>query len=510
MTFNDLNLIPPILKALSLENYTSPTPIQEESIPAALAGRDILGCAQTGTGKTAAFSLPIIQLLSQQPGRTGGGKRIRSLILTPTRELALQIQENIQAYSKFTTIRSTAIVGGVSQKAQERALAIGADILIATPGRLIDLISQKRVDLQHVQILVLDEADRMLDMGFIHDVKRIIAKMPVKKQTLFFSATMPAEISQLVKTLLVNPVKIEITPVSSTVDRIEQSIYLLENGNKQNQLNRLLQDPSIVSALVFTRTKRGADRVTRDLTRINITAQAIHGNKSQNERQNALRNFKSGATRVLVATDIAARGIDIDELSHVINFNLPNIPETYVHRIGRTGRAGMSGIAISLCEAEEIPYLKDIQKLIGKTIPEIKDHAYPMSKSNLALLADRPGKAPVKPSQKAKTNPPRKPKSEWFVQGKQQSGGNTGGAKGASGSGHAGSGAGSAPRSGYAGGGARGASGSQANASGRPGGSQSQKSSGGSYGRSNQPGSRPGGNQGGRPSSRPAAKAGRS
>lgn len=418
MTFNDLNLIPAILKALSQENYTSPTPIQEESIPAALAGRDVLGCAQTGTGKTAAFSLPIIQLLSQQPS-VGGKRRIRSLILTPTRELALQIYENIQAYSKFTTIRATAIVGGVSQRAQERALSQGADILIATPGRLIDLITQKHVDLQYVQILVLDEADRMLDMGFIHDVKRIIAKMPSKKQTLFFSATMPAEISNLIKTLLVNPVKIEITPVSSTVDRIEQSVYLLQNGNKQNQLNRLLQDKSIVSALVFTRTKRGADRVTRDLTKINITAQAIHGNKSQNDRQNALRNFKSGATRVLVATDIAARGIDIDELSHVINFNLPNIPETYVHRIGRTGRAGMSGVAISLCEEEEIPYLKDIQKLIGKTIPENKEHDYPMSKSTLALLNERPAKAPAKPAVKTKTNPPRKPKTEWFTQGKQ-------------------------------------------------------------------------------------------
>ncbi|AIQ41997.1 DEAD/DEAH box helicase [Paenibacillus sp. FSL R7-0312] len=521
MTFNDLNLIPPILKALSLENYTSPTPIQEESIPAALAGRDILGCAQTGTGKTAAFSLPIIQLLSQQPARTGGAKRIRSLILTPTRELALQISENIQAYSKFTTIRSTAIVGGVSQKAQERALSQGADILIATPGRLIDLISQRHVDLQHVQILVLDEADRMLDMGFIHDVKRIIAKMPAKKQTLFFSATMPAEISQLVKTLLVDPVKIEITPVSSTVDRIEQSIYLLENGNKQNQLNRLLQDPSIVSALVFTRTKRGADRVTRDLTRINITAQAIHGNKSQNDRQNALRNFKSGATRVLVATDIAARGIDIDELSHVINFNLPNIPETYVHRIGRTGRAGMSGVAISLCEAEEIPYLKDIQKLIGKVIPEVKDHAYPMSKSNLALLADRPGKAPAKPSQKAKTNPARKPKSEWFTQGKQGAG--NGGAKSASGSGYAGNGAKSASGSSYAGSGAgssrpAGESGNRAGSgsrpgeksASRPGGGSNNKPGGGQFNRSSQSGSRPGSSQNVRPSSRPAAKAGRS
>ncbi|KWX75659.1 DEAD/DEAH box helicase [Paenibacillus jilunlii] len=528
MTFNDLNLIPAILKALSQENYTSPTPIQEESIPAALAGRDVLGCAQTGTGKTAAFSLPIIQLLSQQPSVTGGKRRIRSLILTPTRELALQISENIQAYSKFTNIRSTAIVGGVSQKAQERALSQGTDILIATPGRLIDLITQKHVDLQYVQILVLDEADRMLDMGFIHDVKRIIAKMPSKKQTLFFSATMPTEISNLIKTLLVNPVKIEITPVSSTVDRIEQSVYLLENGNKQNQLNRLLQDKSIVSALVFTRTKRGADRVTRDLTRINITAQAIHGNKSQNDRQNALRNFKSGATRVLVATDIAARGIDIDELSHVINFNLPNIPETYVHRIGRTGRAGMSGIAISLCEAEEIPYLKDIQKLIGKTIPQVTDHAYPMSQSTLALLNDRPVKSPAKPAAKAKSNPARKPKSEWFTQGNRPGNSSGGGANSRAGSRpdgkpahHAGASSGSAPASGARSGGAgasgrpSGGNGGGAGAGSRPGGSASgrtgERTSAGQNSRSaGTQGGRPGNNYSSRPSGRPAAKAGRS
>ncbi|AWV34324.1 MULTISPECIES: DEAD/DEAH box helicase [Paenibacillus] len=458
MTFNELNIVPAILKALSKENYTSPTPIQEQSIPAVLAGRDLLGCAQTGTGKTAAFSVPIIQLLSEQsnPNKSNNVRRIRSLILTPTRELAIQIADNIKAYSQYTDIRSAAIVGGVSQKVQERALNQGADILIATPGRLIDLINQKRVDLQYVQILVLDEADRMLDMGFIHDVKRIIAKMPTKKQTLFFSATMPTEISKLIKTLLVNPVKVEITPVSSTADRINQSIYLLENGNKQNQLNLLLQDKSIVSALVFTRTKRGADRVTRDLAKVNISAQAIHGNKSQNDRQNALRNFKSGATRVLVATDIAARGIDIDELSHVINFNLPNIPETYVHRIGRTGRAGLSGTAISFCEAEELPFLKDIEKLIGKSIPEVKDHPYPMSRktqmktdrsakpSGSKAAASRPSSsrpsnskpatakpaatkpaatksAASKPAKaKPKSNPPLKPKSEWFTKGRQK------------------------------------------------------------------------------------------
>ncbi|GGF79717.1 DEAD/DEAH box family ATP-dependent RNA helicase [Paenibacillus albidus] len=428
MTFNDLNITPAILKALTKENYTSPTPIQEQSIPAVLAGRDLLGCAQTGTGKTAAFSVPIIQLLSEQQVKPGSLRRIRSLILTPTRELAIQISDNIQAYSQFTQLRCTAIVGGVSQKVQERALNQGTDIMIATPGRLLDLINQKRIDLQYVQILVLDEADRMLDMGFIHDVKKIITKMPAKRQTLFFSATMPPEISKMVKSLLVNPVKVEITPVSSTADRIEQSIYLLETGNKQNQLNKILQDKSIVSALVFTRTKRGADRVTRDLAKVNITAQAIHGNKSQNDRQNALKNFKSGATRVLVATDIAARGIDIDELSHVINFNLPNIPETYVHRIGRTGRAGLSGTAISFCEADELPYLKDIQKLIGKTIPEVKDHAYPMRHTPPAFQeeraakpagqrpagrqANRPGGRPE--GNKPKTNPKPKPKSEWF------------------------------------------------------------------------------------------------
>ncbi|MFX3634227.1 MAG: DEAD/DEAH box helicase [Candidatus Pristimantibacillus sp.] len=451
MTFNDLNIIPSILKALDKEKYTSPTPIQEQSIPAVLAGRDLLGCAQTGTGKTAAFSVPIIQLLSEQKSTTPSRiRRIRSLILTPTRELAIQISDNIKAYSQYTDLRCTAIVGGVSQKVQERALNNGADIIIATPGRLIDLINQKRVDLQHVQILVLDEADRMLDMGFIHDVKRIIAKMPSKRQTLFFSATMPPEISKMIKSILINPVKVEITPVSSTVDRIQQSIYLLENGRKQTLLNDLLQDKSIASALVFTRTKRGADRVTRDLTKVNITAQAIHGNKSQNDRQNALRNFKNGTTRVLVATDIAARGIDVDELSHVINFNLPDTPETYVHRIGRTGRAGLSGTAISFCEMEELSNLKDIEKLIGKNIPQVNDHPYPMRNKPMPVKSNQGSKSPnsrpaaakstnsrpgalkpaassrpsaSKPTVGSKENAGRKPKpkSEWFKKGNKTS-----------------------------------------------------------------------------------------
>lgn len=379
MNFNDLNIAPAILKALTKENYTQPTPIQEQAIPAVLAGRDLLGCAQTGTGKTAAFSLPTIQLLSQQPRKGSGKRQVRSLILTPTRELALQILENMQAYGQFTDLRYTAIIGGVSQMKQEQALRQGADIVIATPGRLIDLINQKHIDLQHIQVLVLDEADRMLDMGFINDVKKIIALMPKKRQTLFFSATLPPEISKLVKTLLVDPVKVEITPVSSTAERIEQAIYKVDKDNKQNLLVHLLKDKAIVSALVFTRTKHGADRVVRGLNKVGITAAAIHGNKSQTARQNALSSFKSGSTRILVATDIAARGIDIDELSHVINFNLPNLPETYVHRIGRTGRAGLSGIAISFCEREELPYLKDIEKLIKKSIPVVADHPYPMA-----------------------------------------------------------------------------------------------------------------------------------
>lgn len=379
MTFEQLQLIPPIIKAITKENYTEPTPIQEQAIPPVLAGRDLFGCAQTGTGKTAAFLLPIIQLLSTQQGRPNGKRVIRSLILTPTRELAIQIDDNAKAYGCFTKLKSGVIVGGVSQRSQEQLLAIGTDILIATPGRLIDLMNQGFVDLRHVQILVLDEADRMLDMGFINDMKRIIAKLPAKRQTLFFSATMPPEIMSLVNSLLTNPVKIEVTPASTTVERIEQMLYYVDKPDKVQLLIDLLKDPTIVNALVFTRTKHGADRLVRGLTKAKITAQAIHGDKSQNARQAALNNFKNGATRLLVATDIAARGIDIDELSHVINYNLPNIPETYVHRIGRTGRAGLSGVAISFCEQEEIPYLKDIEKLTKQKIPVIADHPYPMT-----------------------------------------------------------------------------------------------------------------------------------
>lgn len=392
MDFKKLDLIDPILKALSNEGYTTPTPIQAQSIPLILEQRDLLGCAQTGTGKTAAFAIPILQLLYQNKGEERGPHKIKVLILTPTRELAIQIDESFAAYGKHTGLSHTVIFGGVSQLHQTNILRRGVDILVATPGRLLDLISQGFIDLKFLKIFVLDEADRMLDMGFIHDVKRIITKLPAKRQTLFFSATMPPEIQKLANVLLTNPAKVEVTPASSTVDAIEQSLFYVAKADKPNLLLHLLKDEDIVTALVFTRTKHGADKVVKFLHRNNITAAAIHGNKSQNARQHALSNFKSGNLRVLVATDIAARGIDIDELSHVFNFELPNVPETYVHRIGRTGRAGNTGIAISFCDAEERGELKDIQKLIGINIPVINGHPYPLSAASLSSPAAPPQK----------------------------------------------------------------------------------------------------------------------
>jgi ATP-dependent RNA helicase RhlE len=384
MSFEKLNLIQPIAKALAEEGYTKPTPIQEQAIPVVLQRRDLFGIAQTGTGKTAAFAIPVLQLLSEEAGRETGRRTIKVLICTPTRELAIQIGESFAAYGKHLRLRHTVIFGGVTQKAQTDALQAGIDILIATPGRLLDLMNQQFITLQHIKWFVLDEADRMLDMGFIHDIKKIIAKLPAKRQSLFFSATMPPEILKLAGTILTNPATVEVTPASSTVDKIRQAVYFVDKNNKKNLLNHLLADKSIVSALVFTRTKHGADRVAKDLAKAGILAQAIHGNKSQNARQGALNNFKNGKTRVLVATDIAARGIDIDELTHVVNYELPNIPETYVHRIGRTGRAGASGIALSFCDAEEKEYLRDIHKLIGKQIPVVEDHPYPMSAQSAA------------------------------------------------------------------------------------------------------------------------------
>jgi ATP-dependent RNA helicase RhlE len=376
MAFQNLNLIEPILKALAKEGYTTPTPIQQQAIPLALNGHDVLGCAQTGTGKTAAFSIPIIQLLALQKQRKPG---IKALILTPTRELAIQIEESIAAYGTFANIRHTVIFGGVSQLHQTNALKRGVDILVATPGRLLDLINQRFVDLRQLEFFVLDEADRMLDMGFIHDVKKIIALLPQKRQTMFFSATMPPEIQKLADTLLKNPKMVEVTPPSSTVDKIEQKLYYTNKNDKPKLLLYLLDKENIDTALVFTRTKHGADRVVKALLKEGIKAAAIHGNKSQNARQNALSGFKAGKLRVLVATDIAARGIDIDELANVFNYDLPNIPETYVHRIGRTGRAGNSGIAISFCDGETLKELKEIQKLIGKTIPVTEKHPFPMT-----------------------------------------------------------------------------------------------------------------------------------
>ncbi len=377
MSFKELSLIEPILKALETEGYTQPTPIQEQSIPFILKRQDLLGCAQTGTGKTAAFAIPILQILHADRPATQRPAPIRSLILTPTRELAIQIGESFSAYGKHTGIRNFVVFGGVGQKQQTDALHRGVDVLIATPGRLLDLMQQGFVSLQHVQIFVLDEADRMLDMGFIHDVKRVIAKLPAKRQTLFFSATMPPEISGLADSILTNPAKVAVTPISSTVEKIEQSLYFVDKSNKKSLLIDLLQDKTIISALVFTRTKHGANRVTADLEKAGVAAAAIHGNKSQNARQAALSDFKRGRIRVLVATDIAARGIDVEDLTHVINYELPNIPETYVHRIGRTGRAGASGTAISFCEGEEVPYLRDIQKLIGQQVPVVTEHPYP-------------------------------------------------------------------------------------------------------------------------------------
>jgi len=381
MLFKNLNVIEPILRALKNQGYTSPTPIQEQSIPAILEENDILGCAQTGTGKTAAFAVPILQLLYSKYKVGKGLRNIKALVLAPTRELAIQIGESFTSYGKYTGLKSTVIFGGVSQKPQTDALKAGVDILIATPGRLLDLIEQKFISLQHIKFFVLDEADRMLDMGMIHDVKKIIAKLPKSRQTMLFSATMPKEVSKLTDAILLKPVKVEVTPVSSTVDTIKQSVYLVEKKDKKSLLIHLLKDKSIDSVLVFSRTKHGANKITGDLVKVGIEAQAIHGNKSQNARQLALSNFKEKKIRVLVATDIAARGIDVEELSLVINFDLPDVPETYVHRIGRTGRAGADGVAISFCNAEERKSLRDIEKTISKSIPVIKDHPYIMGNS---------------------------------------------------------------------------------------------------------------------------------
>ncbi len=397
MHFESLNIIEPILKSIKEEGYTIPTPIQVQAIPIVLRGIDLIGCAQTGTGKTAAFAVPILQLLSNNKS-FDRKRKIRSLIVTPTRELAIQIEESFKAYGRYTGLTCTVVFGGVHQNPQTTALRNGVDILVATPGRLLDLMNQGYISLKDVEIFVLDEADRMLDMGFIHDVRRIIAALPQKRQSLFFSATMPPEIVKLAGSIVYKPVKVEVTPSASTVEIVNQFVYFIDKGNKNALLIDLLQDEKIKTALVFTRTKFGADKVVKVLKKKNISAEAIHGNKAQNARQRALSNFKAQTTRVLVATDIAARGIDVDDLEYVINYEIPNISETYVHRIGRTGRAGANGTAISFCDAEEKEYLKDIEKLITKKLQVVDDHPFP-------LIDHNPVKAPKQ--QRGDHNRPR-------------------------------------------------------------------------------------------------------
>lgn len=376
--FKDLNLIHPIQKALNELGYETPTPIQQQAIPPVLQGKDVLGCAQTGTGKTAAFAIPILQLLEAQKSQDQR-KSIKALIVTPTRELAIQIEESFSDYGQFLPLKHAVIFGGVKQTPQVGKLRNGIDILVATPGRLLDLVNQKIISLRDIQIFVLDEADRMLDMGFIHDIKKLLQILPQKRQNLFFSATMPKPIQELAGSILHHPVKVEVTPESTTAETIRQEIYYVDKENKIKLLNDLIKNQIKESVLVFTRTKHGADKLAKALIKSGISGAAIHGNKSQNARQNALNNFKDKKIQVLVATDIAARGIDIDLLKYVVNFEIPNIPETYVHRIGRGGRAGAEGIAISLCDIDEKEYVKDIQKTIGMKIPEAQNNPYPMT-----------------------------------------------------------------------------------------------------------------------------------
>ena len=396
MNFNEMNLVKPLLDAVKANGYEEPTPIQKETIPLVLEGNDVLGCAQTGTGKTAAFALPMLQRLADS-GRQFKGKRpVRALVLTPTRELALQIFENFQTYGRGMFLRSCVIFGGVGQRPQVDQLTRGVDILVATPGRLNDLIGQGYIDLSKLEIFVLDEADRMLDMGFIHDVRKVIAKIPVQRQTLLFSATMPGEVESLALKILRNPKTVKVDPVSSTVDSIEQSLYMVDKANKKLLLASLLKKPELENALVFTRTKHGADRVVRELSKVGIAAKAIHGDKSQSARQEALSQFKDGKIAVLVATDIAARGIDIAGLSHVFNYDLPNEPEAYVHRIGRTGRAGREGVAISFCCIDEMKDLKAVEKLIGKTIPRLES-PWPMEVFTETVKQPRPPRGERRP-----------------------------------------------------------------------------------------------------------------
>ena len=416
MNFTDLHLIEPIAKALQEEGYTQPTPIQQKAIPNILQGRDLLGTAQTGTGKTAAFAIPILQNLTEKNVRNN---QIKALILTPTRELAIQIEESFNAYGRHLRLRNLVVFGGVKQGAQEASLKKGVDILVATPGRLLDFISQGIISLKNLEIFVLDEADRMLDMGFVHDVKRIVKLLPPKRQTLFFSATFPDEIKNLADSILNNPIKVSVAPVSATADTIQQKVYFVEKDDKLDLLTHILQNDISDSVLVFSRTKHGADKIARKLQKHKISAEAIHGNKSQNQRQNALTNFKSGKSRVLVATDIAARGIDIDELKYVVNFELSDVSETYVHRIGRTGRAGAEGKSISFVDGLDLINLKNTEKLIGKKIPVEKDH--PFHTDDLVVTKRDSNNKPFvpKPKPQSKENIGyKKPKNKGFFRKK--------------------------------------------------------------------------------------------
>ncbi len=410
MTFKVLGIVEPILKALETQGYSQPTPIQEQSIPILLKGKDLLGCAQTGTGKTAAFAIPILQHLYLNRKQNRGPRKIRALVVTPTRELAIQIGDSFTTYGKFTGLRNTVIFGGVKQGKQTHALSKGIDVLIATPGRLLDLIGQGFISLKDIEYSVLDEADHMLDMGFIHDIRKIITHLPTKRQSLFFSATMPPEIVKLSRKILGNPEKVTIKPEQATAERVEQAVYFVTKKNKIKLLTHILETEEAKSVLVFSRTKHGANKIVRLLGKAEIKAEAIHGNKSQTARQRALGNFKNGSTQVLVATDIAARGIDVEELALVVNYDLPNVPETYVHRIGRTGRANASGIALSFCDAEERAYLRDIQRLIKQNIPVIEEHPF---------VDDSPEQ---KPQKQGRTQRSRKPQQRRAPRPKQDEG----------------------------------------------------------------------------------------
>lgn len=395
MQFTELKLIDPLLRAVRAEGYDTPTPIQEQAIPPVLNGRDLIGCAQTGTGKTAAFALPILQRLNAAPANA---RQIRVLVLTPTRELAAQIGDSFATYGRHLPLKHTVVFGGVGQSPQEAALRRGVDILVATPGRLLDLMQQGIIRLNGIEIFVLDEADRMLDMGFIHDVRRVVAALPKKRQTLLFSATMPKEIQDLAQNILISPVHVEVTPQATTVEKIDQHLFYVEHKDKRYLLEHLLQDREAQRVLIFTRTKHGANKVVKQLGDARIVAEAIHGNKSQTAREKALLNFRNGVIRVLVATDIAARGLDVEGITHVINYDLPNIPESYVHRIGRTARAGAEGIAYSFCAEDERPYLRDIEKMIRLKVPVVREHPYVSP-----LGAQHPGSARPQPAQR----PPR-------------------------------------------------------------------------------------------------------